>query len=130
MTGRVRDERFERATLEQVASPVPNPVAGGAPFVAHAAARLALGERAYGDAWAQRSVPDLLNELLEEAADLGAWAVLVLQSLDALDADHRAIVEAAVLDAARAGARAHGVLVGALQAIDAVPPAGSGEVRA
>jgi hypothetical protein len=119
-----RDRGFERAMLElaAVAAPVP---AGGSPFVAHAVDRLELGDREYGESWARRPLAELLNELLEEAADLGAWAVLTLQSLGGLDPARYTAVEAAVLDAARAGARAHSAVLCALQEITGpVPPVG------
>lgn len=119
--GRRRDGRFELATLELAAAVVPVPVAGGSPFVTQATARLKLGERVYGDRWMRQGVSVLLSELLEEAADLGAWAVLVLQSLDELDPDQREVVEACVLDAARAGARAHSAV---MRALGAIPPVG------
>lgn len=76
---------------------------GHAPFVAQAQARLEAGE------------------LLEEAADLGAWATLADQALDA-DPKHSELnhdqVRAVLNLVARRGAQAHEALTAALRSID------------
>ncbi len=59
--------------------------AGASGFAEHAIRRLAEGERLYGSHWAELGLERLVDELLEEAADLGAWGVLALQALEALE---------------------------------------------
>lgn len=91
-----------------------------APFVEHASERLAAGEEPFGDSWAWIGVRRHLAELLEEAADLGAWAALCEQALDReleLAAEDRQRLRAVVQIAARAGAEAHEALTGAAQAL-------------
>lgn len=51
----------------------------GRRWATHAQCRLRDGQRDYGDTWATRPVAELLAELREEAADLGAWAALAAQ---------------------------------------------------
>ncbi|PZS12462.1 MAG: hypothetical protein DLM64_04870 [Solirubrobacterales bacterium] len=88
--------------------------AGESGFAAHAERRLEAGERAYGHRWAQVGLPELLAELLEEAADLGAWGVLALQELEAdatLRAADRDLIEVGLNAALMWGAFAHKALV-------------------
>lgn len=100
-----RDQRLERAWLTEAAR------AGGAPtFAEQALLRLADGESAYGDRWAELSLARLIDELAEEAADLGAWGVLALQALrrDAPPDDPvGAAIASRLHGAILAGARAH-----------------------
>lgn len=56
--------------------------AGASGFVEHARRRLTAGQELYGDRWAVRDLRELLDELSEEAADLGSWGVLALQALE------------------------------------------------
>ena len=73
----------------------------------HASERLEAGEREYGNSWAPRPLEELLWEIMEECADVGAWAALALQALelrsDLGDGD-REFVSKALQDAARYGA--------------------------
>jgi Holliday junction resolvase RusA-like endonuclease len=84
-------------------------------FAEHAAARLEAGEVTHGDSWVRRGAGALLGELLEEAADLGAWGALTVQAPDLEDwpaADRDRIVALLEL-AAASGARAHEALAAA-----------------
>jgi hypothetical protein len=100
------------------------------PFAQHAAARLAAGEEPFGDSWAWIGIGRHLLELLEEAADVGAWATLAEQALDReplSDVDRQRI--GAVLQlVARCGAQAHEALTGAMRALDG-PHAPNGPER-
>jgi hypothetical protein len=90
------------------------------PFVEHAEARLARGEETYGDSWAWIGIRRHLTELLEEAADLGAWASLATQALEGerdLSELHRVQIGAVLVIAARHGAQAHAALSNALRSI-------------
>ena len=82
--------------------------AGRSGFARHASQRLTAGEHAYGDRWTTLGLDRLLRELLEEAADLGAWGVLALQTLErvpgAIDAER---IAARLTAAIRQGAQAH-----------------------
>lgn len=74
MTSRpTRNRSLERACLKPARSPE---------FATHALDRLASGEILYGSRWTELGVSRLLDEILEEAADIGAWGVLALQALD------------------------------------------------
>jgi hypothetical protein len=93
---------------------------GHAPFVAHAQARLEGGEELYGDSWAWIGIRRHLTELLEEAADLGAWATLADQALDRdseVSDQHREQIRAVLAVAARRGAQAHQALSAALRSM-------------
>jgi hypothetical protein len=96
---------------------------GHAPFVAQARARLEAGEEHYGDSWAWIGIRRHLTELLEEAADLGAWATLADQALDA-DPKHSELnhdqIRAVLNLVARRGAQAHEALTAALRSIDSL----------
>ena len=108
-----RDPDRERAFLAEAAR-------GHQPFVDHALARLDAGDELYGDSWVWIGMRRHLAELLEEAADLGAWAVLAHQALDhepRLSAVDRQRVAGAVAAAARHGARAHAALTAAVTAL-------------
>jgi hypothetical protein len=74
---KIRNESRERFWLQGAERG-----AGRSGFASHALMRLAAGERAYGDRWAGMGIDHLLGELSEEAADIGAWAVLALQALE------------------------------------------------
>jgi hypothetical protein len=111
MTRRDRDR--ERAFLADAAR-------GHRPLVDHALARLDAGDELYGDSWAWIGIRKHLAELLEEAADLGAWAVLAHQALDhepRLSAVDRQRVAGVVAAAAAHGARAHAALTAAVTAL-------------
>ena len=91
---------------------------GHAPFIAESQARLEAGEELYGDSWAWIGIRRHLTELLEEAADLGAWAVLADQALDRdpqLSDQDREQIRAVLAGAARHGAQAHQALTTALR---------------
>ncbi len=96
-----RDLSRERRFLRAAAPLAP-------PFREHASRRLVTGEREYGESWATRGIADLLLEISEECADLGAWCALTEQALDLSDIDpaDREHVSAALLCAARMGALA------------------------
>lgn len=89
--------------------------AGQSGFTRHALMRLDAGQQAYGEGWTARPVDELLGELAEEAADLGAWGVLALQALELgrLDRTVRARIADLLRDAILAGAQAHRALVDA-----------------
>ncbi|MGC9221756.1 MAG: hypothetical protein ACP5H2_10465 [Solirubrobacteraceae bacterium] len=111
-----RDEFRERRFLAEAAC-------GHAPFVTQALERLEAGEAEYGSSWAWIGVRRHLAELLEEAADLGAWAVLADQALDgelALSAAQREQLRQALRRVAALGAAAHRLLSEAAEAL-AVP---------
>jgi hypothetical protein len=93
---------------------------GHAPFVAHAQARLEAGDEPFGDSWAWIGIGRHLSELLEEAADLGAWAALADEALDLerLTDRQRQQVRAVLALAARRGAEAHQSLTAALRSIE------------
>jgi hypothetical protein len=78
------------------------------PFREHASRRLVTGEQEYGDSWATRGLADLLLEISEECADIGAWCALTEQALELSDIDpgDREHVSSALLCAARMGALA------------------------
>ena len=111
MTGSgLRDLDRERQFLTDAAR-------GHEPFVRHATSRLDAGEELYGDSWAWIGVRKHLAELLEEAADLGSWAVLADQALDldpGLSDVDRGRIRAALRLTARSGAQAHTALTGVL----------------
>ena len=71
-----RDRAFERSRLI-----LAELEAGQSGFTRHALMRLEAGDRTYGDQWAARSVDELLGELTQEAADIGAWGVSALEQL-------------------------------------------------
>jgi hypothetical protein len=117
---RLRDPDRERAFLAEAAR-------GHQSFVDDALSRLDAGEPLFGDSWAWIGIRRHLAELLEEASDIGAWAVLAYQALDhepnLSDVDrHR--VAGAVAAAAAHGARAHAVLSTAALALGAAPADG------
>jgi hypothetical protein len=71
--------------------------------------RLHRGAVEYGDRSFARPLSELLDELGEEAADLGAWTTIadhVLNARDDLEDEQRSLVAQALRDAAVAGARA------------------------
>ena len=72
-----RDENRERVWLELAELD-----AGESGFADHAHRRLAAGEELYGDRWAHIGIERLIDELLAEAADLGAWSCLALEALE------------------------------------------------
>jgi hypothetical protein len=99
------------------------------PYAEHAAARLEAGEEPFGDSWAWIGIRRHLAELLEEAADVGAWATLAEQALDreALSHVDRERIGAVLQLVARCGAQAHEALTGAVRALDGRPaPNGTG----
>jgi hypothetical protein len=59
----------------------------GSGFTAHAVYRLKLGESTYGDGWRALTPRQLLGTIGEEAADIGAWAVLAVQAIAAEPVD-------------------------------------------
>jgi hypothetical protein len=82
-------------------------------------ARLEVGQRLYGDAWAERSPSDLLGEVAEEAVDLAAWACLAVQALapSGVDSDTIATAGEMIARAVGAGAEAHGYVTAAQAAL-------------
>lgn len=84
-------------------------------FAGHVAARLELGEREYGSAWADRGARALVLEALEEAADLAAWLALADQALDAEPPprDDEDMLRCLLALAAADAGRAHANLAGA-----------------
>lgn len=99
-----REESRERLWVEHAELD-----AGRSGVVEHALMRLAAGERAYGDdRWATVTLDELLGELSEEAADIGAWGALALEALErsrgGLD---RGVIAARVYAAILWGAYAH-----------------------
>lgn len=121
-----RDEPRERHWLEHAEMQ-----AGRSGFSRHAAHRLAAGDHAYGDRWARRELAELLAELSEEAADLGAWGVLALQALELQHLPN--LVQRQIADrlhaTIRLGAHAHRELVRSrleLRADIAAGPSGDG----
>lgn len=101
--------------------------AGAGHFTTHALRRLDAGQAAYGDRWATLGLHRLVHELLEEAADLGAWGVLALEALErdaaSLSDTQRRRLEGLLHAAIVAGARAHRELERAL----GFRPDGSGD---
>jgi hypothetical protein len=95
---------------------------GHEPFVTQVRARLEEGEPEFGDSWCWIGIRRHLAELLEEAADLGAWSALADQALD-LDREladvDRQRIHAVLTLAARHGAQAHEHLAAALRSIGA-----------
>jgi hypothetical protein len=94
---------------------------GDRPFIDDAQARLAAGEDTFGDSWMWIGIRRHLTELLEEAADLGAWGCLADQALDRendLSDLHREQLRSVLVVAARRGASAHGVLSNALRSVE------------
>ncbi len=78
-------------------------------WIGHSLKRLKRGAVEYGERSFTRPVVELLDELAEAAADLGAWAAIASHALagrDDLEADVRALVGQALRDAAAGGARA------------------------
>ena len=104
----LRDQQREQRFLSDAAR-------GHEPFVQHATARLDAGEEPFGDSWAWIGIRRHVDELLEEAADLGSWAALADQALDReqepADVD-RARIRAVLELVARRGAQAHQALKG------------------
>jgi hypothetical protein len=93
---------------------------GRSAFFAQATGRLRAGQAVYGDGWAARGVEALVGELLEESADLGAWAALADQALDAeqLSPGERQRMAAVLALVAAHGAQAHALLSGAMALTD------------
>jgi hypothetical protein len=94
---------------------------GPGAFVVHVEERLAAGEDTFGDSWMWIGIRRHLTELLEEAADLGAWGCLADQALDRendLSDLHREQLRSVLVVAARRGASAHGVLSNALRSVE------------
>lgn len=112
-----RDLRYEAGFLAVAARAHGQ---GGAGWARHARVRLEAGEEAYGEQWSTLGIDRLVDELAEEAADLGAWGALARQALDLEPVDaatlHR--VAAALDRAATAGAAAYTALLDARQALD------------
>lgn len=100
-----RDQGREVDFLERASS-----CGGTSRFVDHARQRLARGERRFGDRWTRRTMEEFLDELAEEAADLGAWAVLADQALAFRSPDMPEMVREALVQIARAGADAHRIV--------------------
>ncbi len=98
--------------------------AGESGFADHAHRRLAVGEQIYGDQWARRTLGELVDELSEEAADLGSWGVLALQALEHVDigAAQRDLIATSLQAAMLWGAYAHRALAIARGHLDARPP--------
>ena len=94
---------------------------GHAAFVTQAEQRLEAGDETFGDSWQWIGIHKHLTELLEEAADLGAWAALADQALDhepTVTGTHRDQLRAVLAICALHGAAAHRSLTQALQTIE------------
>ena len=76
----VRSQAGELAWLESAELQ-----AGASGFAEHVSDRLSAGDVRYGSRWTSLGLARLLDELREEAADLGAWGVLALQALEHQD---------------------------------------------
>jgi len=109
-----RDRYRERRWLESVVTNVPSK------FAAHARERLEMGEGLYGARWATMGIARLLDELAEEAVDLGAWSALALQALDGEDLapSLRDEIVAQLRAAACAGAQAHAAVEAGVRALE------------
>jgi hypothetical protein len=81
--------------------------------------RLRVGHDLYGDAWAERSPAELLDEVAEEAVDLAAWSCLTVQALEPSELDRGTIATAGemIARAIGAAAEAHACVVAAQAAI-------------
>lgn len=81
--------------------------------------RLAEQQEVLGDAWAERSTAELLEEISAEAVDIGAWAALTAQTLvnANLDADTVLTVGEMLARAVGAAAEVHACVVGAKLAL-------------
>lgn len=75
----IRDVDAETRFLERAST---GDVAGPDSWSARVRARLDRGQTSFGDAWAARPLDELLQELREEAEDLGGWAALAAQHPD------------------------------------------------
>ena len=98
-----------------------NAARGHAGFVTHAEQRLEAGDETFGDSWAWIGIHKHLTELLEEAADLGAWAALADQALDrdpAVTGVPRDQLRAVLALCALHGAAAHRSLAQALTTLE------------
>jgi len=111
MTAPPRDRDHEGVFLGRAA-------AGHTPFAVQASERLERGEMLFGDGWRERGIAELVRELLEEAADIGAWGALADQAVDDAEPASATIV-AALTIAAWHGARAHEALTLAASVIEA-----------
>jgi hypothetical protein len=110
-----RDTQREHVFLTEAAR-------GHDSFVAQCEARLEAGEERFGDSWAWVGIRRHLTELLEEAADLGSWAVLADQALDhdqALSDLHKEQLRSVLAVASHRGAQAHELLSQALRSVEA-----------
>jgi hypothetical protein len=90
-------------------------------FEAHVAERMAAGAAEYGDASYRRPLADLLAEIAEEAADIGAWARIAGHVLDQrrdLEPYEREAVGDALQSATILAAGAHRRLSGALAIVE------------
>lgn len=78
-------------------------------FVEHCTRRLVQGQVEFGSRWAGMTLDQFAAELMEEGADLGAWAALADQKADLehLPAELRTRVAVLLQRAARRGAQAH-----------------------
>jgi hypothetical protein len=95
-------------------------------FRDHTTARLEAGAIQYGDASYQRPVRELLDEILEEAADIATWGAITLTVLDRdspqiLTGDRESIH--AAITAATGHAEAAYQLI--TDALDALPASGA-----
>jgi len=81
--------------------------------------RLDLGQRLYADAWADRPLSELVDEVGEEALDIGAWGCLALEALAASDLgrDSALSVGEMLAHAMGAGATAHAHALAARKAL-------------
>lgn len=114
-----RDEAYEYRWLVKAERMVD----AGAGWVRRVLDRLNLGDDLYGDQWAGRPVDDLIQEIREEAEDIGAWAVLAAQRIrdhDQLDPVTKAQVLDWITHAAACGAQADELLRRALLRLEAV----------
>jgi hypothetical protein len=100
-----RDEARERALLT-----LAELQAGESGFVAHAGRRLIDREKVSGASATAQDLEHLVGELSHASADMGAWAVLALLTLDRqpeLDAARRELIATALRASILWGACAH-----------------------
>jgi len=97
-------------------------------WASHVRDRLDQGQHAHGDTWANRRLDEMLDEMHEDAADLGGWAVLAAHLLDArddLDATDREEIERGLRIAAHYGARAWAYVEGVRRRLARIEGRGS-----
>jgi hypothetical protein len=111
MSQLVRDRPAERALLDRSQGLAR---LSAASWPIQVEERLELGQALYGNAALSRPLIELLDEISEEALDIGGWSCLAAAVADAqLDAGTAAIVRELLAQAMGAAATAHAHLVAA-----------------